>query len=806
MPRLPGLSSRGLSLNVPKAQQAQELHSQAIDEMLQNQSSVDQDGTDQITPDVIQTATNEADLQQKYGDTSGTAILSGLADGTIPGAEQIATKVLGVDPKLLQRAKEQHPYLHGAAEAGALVGGAVLTGGENLAAEGAAAGTEAAEGANALASGAQQVSKYTLGGLSTLGSDIFKTTAEKNFARRIVEKGIGEAAVGAGFGINQLINENALGNADLTGENMVAYAGSGAVLNGLVGGAFGAGEELSPIAKQAIDSSTEQLKKTFGKFTDPIQNLAELVSKGKATQDIVQDIGKAGITPEEIGNHIQNRMGLGIEDSRSTIASKLETARTNIGNDLDSAYKKVDELSNGNVVPTYDMQKNLLQSLQDYKNENPNLFDYKAGKNAYEDVQNTVMNRFSRVKGIESAQDAWQLAKDYSTQAGKAFSEEKSSLKEQLFRELNTSARETLTDNIQKMTEGTDLAGAADSIKALNREYRINSILSQGLDNAGSSPAFLSYRNVLGGLAGTMLAGKLGGPVGLAGRALLSSDLKRKFLVLNMAERANLQGAKKITEGLGDFFTGAAKAGTAMAKALPKMSLMNSGWAVNEKNRKPQNEQEAFGNISKNLVSMSVDPDKLATKIAYNTMRAGYAAPNATKFAQVALGNAVQFLYSKMPKDGVAGQSLFPQEFKPSTLELAKFQRYVQAVENPYSVLAELKSGTLTHEHVEALQAVYPAIYNEVRTQTMDYVQKHQDLSYSKKVQLGTLLNLPVDPSMQPQAVLGLQKAFQPPQPASSPQGASGAIRSTAKGMQGLKFNTRHATELENIASGANKE
>lgn len=770
---------------------ANEVHSNVIDQIMQEDSSIEQGSPEGIDPDVMKAATQEADLTKKYGDTTGTALLSGLAEGVVPGADQIATH-LGVDPELLKRAQEQHPIAHGIGEGVGLVGGAVLSGGENIAAK-------------ATLGGLAHVGEETIA--KAIGENIFKSAAEKTLARKIAEKSIEKSlaggAVGAGFGVNQLLNENALGEADLTGENLVAYAGSGAILNGLVGGAFGAGEVLSPIAKEAVDSASGQLKKSFGAVTDPRQALAELVSKGKTTSAIVDDL--ADVTDKELSDHIQNRVKLGIADGRKEIQEKLETAKNEIGTDLDTSYKNVDKLTNGKVAPASETALELQQSLQNYSDKNPNLFDSRAGKNVLKDVQNQVGARFERVNGIESAQDLWQLAKDYSTQAGKALSEEKSSLKEQLFRELNTKTRQVLSDNIERMTADTDLKGAADRIKGLNREYRINSILSKGADAAISEPSFLNYKNAMAGFIGNAVGGGVGGLLAAGTEGLLQSDLKRKFLVLNMAERANRAASKSLTSGLEDFFAKSTKASAQMAQALPKMSLMNSGWAVSEKNKKPKDEQEAFKNFSNNIISMRVNPDKLANKIAYNTMRAGYAAPNATRFAQVTLANATQFLYDKMPKDSSAGQDLFPKDFKPSSLEMAKFQRYVQAVENPYSVVQELKAGTLTHEHVEALQAVYPAIYNEVRQNALGFVQKHQDLSYSKKVQLGTLLNIPTDPSMQPSAVIALQKSFQPQQPESS-DGGGGAITSTAKGMQGLDFDSRSKTELQKTAAGDNRQ
>jgi hypothetical protein len=94
-------------------------------------------------------------------------------------------------------------------------------------------------------------------------------------------------------------------------------------------------------------------------------------------------------------------------------------------------------------------------------------------------------------------------------------------------------------------------------------------------------------------------------------------------------------------------------------------------------------------------------------------------------------------------------------------MELAKFQRYLQIVEQPFTVLEEIEQGTLSREHVEALQVVYPEIYAQVQSEVMEQIVEHPDTPYQKRLTLGILLNIPSDQSLEPSAVLGLQRNFQ---------------------------------------------
>ena len=52
-----------------------------------------------------------------------------------------------------------------------------------------------------------------------------------------------------------------------------------------------------------------------------------------------------------------------------------------------------------------------------------------------------------------------------------------------------------------------------------------------------------------------------------------------------------------------------------------------------------------------------------------------------------------------------------PKEEVPRFSEILKFNRYKTIVDNPNLVLPMIAQGSLRPEHVEAMQAVYPALY-----------------------------------------------------------------------------------------------
>lgn len=104
-----------------------------------------------------------------------------------------------------------------------------------------------------------------------------------------------------------------------------------------------------------------------------------------------------------------------------------------------------------------------------------------------------------------------------------------------------------------------------------------------------------------------------------------------------------------------------------------------------------------------------------------------------------------------------------------SRTEAEEWLRRADAVENPMSVLDDLANGTLSHEAVDALQSVYPATYERLQSTVMDQMtdaaEKGQTLPYAERIQLGVLLDLPTDPTLDPALMMHVQGLIAGPAP-----------------------------------------
>jgi len=123
------------------------------------------------------------------------------------------------------------------------------------------------------------------------------------------------------------------------------------------------------------------------------------------------------------------------------------------------------------------------------------------------------------------------------------------------------------------------------------------------------------------------------------------------------------------------------------------------------------------------------------------------------------------------------------------------------------SVVQDLAEGEVTREGVEALKTVYPEIYSEIQSQTLEKIsQMDEKLSYQKRLEIGILLDLPSDPSLDPNNIQGLQQQFDPgSQQTGAGVSAQGVINPTVTGITGIDAAKRTAGPTERVIKRRNE-
>lgn len=159
--------------------------------------------------------------------------------------------------------------------------------------------------------------------------------------------------------------------------------------------------------------------------------------------------------------------------------------------------------------------------------------------------------------------------------------------------------------------------------------------------------------------------------------------------------------------------------------------------------------------------------------------------PDAANAIEKTHNARVAFLAGKLPRNPAPPYlQAGPDTWEPSKAELAKFARYMEAVEQPEKVVSRLAAGTMTPEDAEALKAVYPETYEQVRGQVMDHMaQLRETLPSSKRLALSIYLDVPLDPALTPEAVSVYQRPIPMPQ---QPQQGGAAPKQQKPMPQGL--------------------
>lgn len=703
----------------------------------------------------------DIELEEKYGDSEGEAALLGAARGLSFGlSDQFLTKSGIYTPEELSEIKKRNEISSLVGDVGTTAAAIILSGGTGAVAKGAGAlgkGVTTAARAGAVA---EKVAEKAF--VSALAKE-----GKKSIAREIVKKAapkaLGSAVEGSAYGVGQLISEDALGNADLSAENVIAAAGTGALLGGITRGIFETPKALIPAGKKVAGA-------TKGKLGD--------------AQDAALDI--YGITPtkranlkssspqfiEELPEWTVKKAKLGAFTDSQTLSNNLAKVRQEAGEKVGETMKKIDDVAelNPDILPSAkETYANIAKKIDD---EIIQQFESVPGFKTQLSPVKSIRDEFIELAKKPEALKASDLH-NMRMKVDQLIKFDKApgtyTLKEKALNDV----RFALNDEIQKIAEsasnadsnkvfGNLLKDLLDANKDFSYASRLIPSIEKKVEKAAAKRSIFNLADlVTGGVAYDIQPG-LGGAV-IGAKKLLESDFRRRVSILSSIERQNKKMESTISSGIKSFFK---ESVSPAARISAQKGLVSSNLATRiDDRKKAKNRKQAFKNINDNILQLTSDPEKLINTVGKRTLHLSKIAPNITNAATQTAIRGVQFLASKLPKPTTdASVNVFAKrEFEPSDMQLAKFERYVEAVENPMSAIEDLKSGTLTREAAEAIKVVYPQIFAKMQEKVVDQLQNSEKpVPYNKRLQLGTLLDIPTDASLEPQNIAGLQANLQP--------------------------------------------
>ncbi len=283
----------------------------------------------------------------------------------------------------------------------------------------------------------------------------------------------------------------------------------------------------------------------------------------------------------------------------------------------------------------------------------------------------------------------------------------------------------------------------------------LENLLAKGARGTIKSAVMGAASSAIGSAVGhTMLAGPVGYAAGAIGGAMVKRALNPASTLetLTRLER----GINKSYRALDSAFTAAVDGLTSNA-ATKTGTLAGIGYTNDLAARK-----DSYKTRSDYLTQLQ-DPQFRANE-AERRIGNAEGAPNITAAMHGQYSRGINFLATKAPVDPLAHQSLISDKtgWKPSDMELAKYERYVDAVENPTAALANIARGRVSSEEVETLKTVYPAIFQQLQDKVLDAIMKPDlKLSYQQRMQIGTLFSMPTDVSLRPNFISSMQQHLQ---------------------------------------------
>lgn len=755
-----------------------------------------------LTPEQLKDVQREIELEKKFGDSPIKAAAAGAASGLTLGISDQALVRSGlVDAETLQQLARRNRAAAITGEIAGTIAPLIATGGASAAAK---AASIAGKGVTTASTAGRLAEK----GTEKLVKRLISKSGNPKTAKKVLEKAVpkvaGSAVEGSFFGTGQLISENALGNAEFNAENLLTSAGSGAVFGGLAGAGLGAAQALTPIVSKGASKIKGAVKDKTSKFLDPEDAALEFLGYTPAKKTKFKKNNPDMVA--EIPDYLVKKGKAGLFTGAKDVADNIRTDKEASGKIIGDILNTVDEIgqTNQSILPS--MRQVYTRITNKLDDEFINKLKDTPGFSRELRPIRQIRDDFAKLANNDKKLTATSLQKlrqDMDKLAGLSKELGKKTLKEKAALTARRALREEI-DNLAERAAQTNVNNKYGNIfqelKDANRDYSIASQILPNIEQKLDKDKFFSLTDLLfGGLAGAGgIKGALGG---IVTKKIIESDARRRLTILSAVERQNAKVTKKLDSSVSNFLKGAKAATVPVSTKI----LLESGFSYKlepgKKPKKPSNKLKAFENMSENLTKASSDPKFLEDVLIKGTARLTQGAPETATAVQDTIIRAIQFLNSKLPRDNVAQIGIIPNQrkYQPSDLDLAKFERYVQAVENPLSVLSDLENGSVTREQVEAIQVVYPNLYERIREKTMEkLVESEDDVSYNRRVQLGILLNIPSDPSLLPQNIAGLQSTFieQNQPPVAQDRGTL-----PKRGTESLDIAERERSEAQKIAT-----
>lgn len=613
-------------------------------------------------------------------------------------------------------------------------------------------------------------------------------SAGGRIAAKGIELGLQGSTEGAIFSVGHQLSEDALGDHETTAEKLLAAAGKGALWGGAIGGGLGlaggaVSEGISGITRKLAGKSEEAiagLKPTIpeGGMRQVASELAEEQAWKATGAKMGDELKLRGVSSNEVGRTLLDEGIVTGTSSKATMASRVAAKVEEVGERLGKLTNKLD---------TSTVRPSTSTILERARNEVLVPLESMPGYATERNAVKSYIDDFERIVG-----DGWTFSdlRDVRIKLDKKLKFDKLSAPgsvEELrkVRSIIEEEFETAAANASKELGENVARDYATTKELYSKLQTANKILERESARQAGNRA-ISLTDTIAGVGGLMTGNPLHGIMAAGANKLMreygnqaAADLLNRVSNLGVVSKA----ASSVDARLAKAVTDAVHAPSA-AEAVARVTKGQAVAVANDVAQLAANPSALIERTSRAFENLSNVAPKTATALAMTTMR------------------AVQFLNEKAPKANQRVATLTPQldNQRYSDADVSKFAQYLDAVEDPLTVLEDLRRGSISKEGIEAVKAVYPKIYEQMRTETMTRLSElKKPLPYEQRLQLGKLLDIPADPTLTPEFIKAQQARFAPTQP-SAPQQAAPSSPNGGYGRKGRPTDTQaYLTKSERI-------
>lgn len=300
------------------------------------------------------------------------------------------------------------------------------------------------------------------------------------------------------------------------------------------------------------------------------------------------------------------------------------------------------------------------------------------------------------------------------------------------------SATEASGELYKSMLDLSETVGNAVSDKALGSQFRETGKKLQRL---------YLYRKPLEEMAARNDTNRILSPWDItAGAAAGLPAAGGSFLMRQYGGRAReaaLFGAAKVIDKFGEKVSSTIDRSLGLAektynRVAPAASISVMGKIFDDDDSN-EDKIKKLNKIGDSLSRLTTDP-QMATQVgAAYTNDLNDLGGNIPPLYQMKLSNTFQYLMDALPKPEYAVDPLNPRPFVPSDRQMAAFERKLNTVIDPMSVLEDIESASITKEQVDAIRTVYPQMYKAISSQfaqKMTQVTKPIPYAVRQKIKL----------------------------------------------------------------------